>query len=298
MTLKEKELQAIDRLKTFEPTDEPYHLCYSGGKDSDVIRILAKLAGVKHEIHHNLTTVDAPETIAYIKSIPNIIIDKAKYKDGSVKTMWNLIPQKTLPPTRLMRYCCEELKEVGGEGRLKITGVRWAESKNRAENQGGISIIGKPRTTEKYLEQENIEYKKNKKGGIVLNLDNAESRRAVEFCYRTTATLVNPIIDWTDQDVWEFLKHYGCKSNPLYECGHGRIGCIGCPLGGYASMKKEFRIYPKYMQIYIHTFDKMIKVRLEQGKKTEWKSGEEVFYWWLNLDGSQMLFDGFEVLDI
>lgn len=71
----EKEKNAILRLKNFEPENEPYYLCYSGGKDSDVIRILSQLAGVKHEIHHNLTSVDAPETIHYIKSIPDVIID-------------------------------------------------------------------------------------------------------------------------------------------------------------------------------------------------------------------------------
>jgi len=47
----------------------------------------------------------------------------------------------------------------------------------------------------------------------------------VEHCYRTRKTMVNPIVDWTDEDVWEFLTHYGCKSNPLYECGFKRIGC-------------------------------------------------------------------------
>ena len=57
--LAEKERIAIERLKAFEP-DEPYYLCYSGGKDSDVIRILAQLANVKHELHHNLTSLDAP----------------------------------------------------------------------------------------------------------------------------------------------------------------------------------------------------------------------------------------------
>lgn len=55
----QKEHIAIERLKSFEPETEPYYLCYSGGKDSDVIRILAQLAGVKHEIHHNLTSVDS-----------------------------------------------------------------------------------------------------------------------------------------------------------------------------------------------------------------------------------------------
>ena len=46
--LKEKERKAIEALRMFEPEDEPYYLCYSGGKDSDCIRILAQLAGVKH----------------------------------------------------------------------------------------------------------------------------------------------------------------------------------------------------------------------------------------------------------
>lgn len=128
-----KEKTAIQRLKTFEPETEPYYLCYSGGKDSDVIRILAHLAGVKHEIHHNLTSVDAPETIRYVKSVPDVIIDIPHDKDGNRISMWSLIVKKGLPPTRLMRYCCSELKEQGGKGRIKITGVRSAESVNRAK---------------------------------------------------------------------------------------------------------------------------------------------------------------------
>lgn len=165
-SLKEKERIAIERLKTFAPNDgDSYYLCYSGGKDSDCIRILAALADVPHEIHHNLTTVDAPETIYYIKSIPGVIIDKATYKDGSPKTMWNLIPRKKLPPTRLMRYCCSELKEWGGKGRLKITGVRWDESTNRKKNGDVVKIIGKEKGTQKLLEQNGLNFLLTPKGG-------------------------------------------------------------------------------------------------------------------------------------
>lgn len=160
-----KEKKAIEALKMFEPWDEPYYLCYSGGKDSDVIRILAQLAGVKHDIVHNLTTVDAPETIQYIKTIPNVIINKARYADGSPKTMWNLIPRKGMPPTRLMRYCCAELKEQGGKGRLKITGVRAAESRNRALNGGEIKILGKPKTTAKFFNENDINFHLTNQGG-------------------------------------------------------------------------------------------------------------------------------------
>lgn len=161
----EKEKRAIEVLKAFEPENEPYFLCYSGGKDSDCIRILAQLADVKHDIVHNLTTVDAPETIQYIKSVPDIIINKARYADGSHKTMWNLIPKKTLPPTRVMRYCCSELKEQGGKGRLKITGVRKAESRKRNENGGLVKIIGKGKTVQRYMAENDVDFQLTNQGG-------------------------------------------------------------------------------------------------------------------------------------
>lgn len=282
------EKRAIEYLKVFEPTTEPYYLCYSGGKDSDVIRILASLAGVNHEIHNNHTTVDAPETVRYVRSIPNVIIHYPE------KTMWQLIQEKMMPPTRLMRYCCEELKERGGKGRMKITGVRKAESIKRANNGGLVKIIGKPKSIEKQAIQADIEYEKNQMGGIVLNHDNASTRQFVEQCYRTTSTMINPIVDWTDEDVWQFLKHYGCECNPLYRKGYCRVGCIGCPLGGAKSMKREFNDYPKHKEAYIRAFDKMIKRRIERGLPVVWNSGEECFTWWVGDDPKQIKFDFFE----
>lgn len=78
-----KEKRAIQYLKSFEPESEPYYLCYSGGKDSDTIRILSGLAGVKHDIVNNHTTVDAPETVRYIRSIPNVQIEYPEKRCGS-----------------------------------------------------------------------------------------------------------------------------------------------------------------------------------------------------------------------
>lgn len=291
MALTEIKVQrAIKALRTFEPEDEPYYLCYSGGKDSDCIRILAALAGVKHEIHHSLTTVDAPETVRYVKSIPGVIIDKARYKDGTQKTMWNLIPRKKMPPTRLVRYCCSELKEQGGKGRLKITGVRAAESLSRKVNGGEIKIIGKPVTVEKYLENSGIEYARTLKGGVILNFDNSESRRAVEHCYRTTSTMVNPILDWSGSDVWQFLDYYGCESNPLYRYGERRVGCIGCPMQGGKGMLSDFQTYPRYKRAYISAFDRMLKTL----DHSIYRDGYEVFNWWVQLPNyfpGQMSFD-------
>jgi phosphoadenosine phosphosulfate reductase len=283
-----KEKRAIQYLQAFEPQTEPYYLCYSGGKDSDVIRILASLAGVKHDIVNKHTTVDAPETVRYIRSIPNVIIERPK------KTMWQLIEDKGMPPTRLVRYCCAELKEHGGKGRVKITGVRKAESPSRAANSDLVQIIGKPKTIEKAAVEQGIDYDITPKGGIVLNTDNDENRQFVEQCYRTTATMINPIVDWENQDVWEFLHHYGCESNPLYQMGFCRVGCVGCPLGGYKSMKNEFARYPKYKEMYIHAFDRMIVKRNERGRPTVWKDGEECFTWWIGDDPNQVSFDDYD----
>jgi phosphoadenosine phosphosulfate reductase len=199
-----KEQKAIERLKTFVPEDG-YYLAYSGGKDSDCIKILAQCAGVKFEAVHNLTTVDAPETVRYVQSQPDIRIDKAYDKDGNHVTMWNLIVKKLMPPTRLARYCCSELKERGGIGRVVVTGVRWSESQRRKETADVIKIIGKPKATMKAADEIGIEYQQTYQDGIILNDDNDKNRRLVEHCYRTTKTMVNPIVDWSDYDVWAFF---------------------------------------------------------------------------------------------
>lgn len=290
----EKEQKAISRLKAFEPSDG-YYLAYSGGKDSDCIKILAQLAGVKFEAVHNLTTVDAPETVYYVKSQPDVRIDKAFDADGNHVTMWNLIVKKLLPPTRLKRYCCSELKERGGRGRVVITGVRWSESRKREENAGTVKIIGKPKTTQKLAKEIGANYSVTHQDGLIMNDDNDESRRMVEQCYRTTKTIVNPIIDWTDKDVWDFLQHYGCKSNPLYECGFKRIGCIGCPMGG-KHRYVEFERYPVYKQNYIAAFDRMLEHRKEIGKPASkgWETGLDVFRWWIGEDFTQITFDDLE----
>lgn len=119
----------LERLKEFEP-EEGYYLAFSGGKDSVVLLDLAKRAGVKFDAHYNLTTVDPPELVWFIRrQHPEVIIEKPKM------SMWQLIVANKVPPTRLMRYCCKELKERGGSGRLTLTGIRWSESTSRSKRR-------------------------------------------------------------------------------------------------------------------------------------------------------------------
>lgn len=152
--------KAIDALKTFEPP-EGYYVAFSGGKDSVVIKALCDMAGVKYDAHYRITSVDPPELVRFIKEKhPDVSMDYPRYSDGTVATMWNLIPKKRMPPTRLVRYCCDVLKESGGEGRMTVTGVRWAESNNRKNNQGKVTIYN----ADKELE-EHPDFTKTDRGG-------------------------------------------------------------------------------------------------------------------------------------
>ena len=150
--------KAIMRLQTYEP-EEGYYLCFSGGKDSCVIKALADMAKVKYDAHYSVSSVDPPELVRFIKDKhPDVAFDYPRDKDGKVVTMWNLIPTKTMPPTRIVRYCCAYLKEQGGKGRLKVTGVRWDESTRRKVSHGEVTFMDKKakKTVEKELSDEDF----------------------------------------------------------------------------------------------------------------------------------------------
>lgn len=123
----DKVVDAIALLREHEPP-EGYYLCFSGGKDSVVIYDLAVKAGVKFDAHHNITTVEPPQLMKFIRDYyPSVI------NEHPPTSMYKLIIKHKIPPLRNARYCCSELKERGGKGRVKITGIRAEESPRRAK---------------------------------------------------------------------------------------------------------------------------------------------------------------------
>lgn len=258
--------ESIRYLKAFEPP-EGYFLAFAGGKDSCVLKALCDMAGVKYDAHYSVTSVDPPELIRFIREYhPDVIFDYPREDpddpNSPVITMWNLIPMKKIPPTRLSRYCCERLKETAGIGRVVLTGVRRAESVRREKNRRLVHIGNNP------------------KRSVILNNDNEEAREMVENCYRSQKTVINPIINWLNEDVWEFIALYNVSYCILYDQGFKRIGCIGCPM---ADAEKEFERYPKYRDNYLRAFGRMIEARKEAGMKTnqDWSTPEKVMEWWL-----------------
>lgn len=115
----------------------------------------------------------------------------------------------------------------------------------------------------------------------MLNYDDAATRRVVEQCFRTAKVVVNPIVDWEDADVWEYLNDIErvphCK---LYDRGYKRLGCIGCPMSTQAA--EELDANPKYKANYLRAFGKMLEAREEAGLLTDaWSCAQDVMDWWL-----------------
>lgn len=232
----DKVQMAIDRLKHFEPP-EGYYLAYSGGKDSECILQLAKMAGVKYDAVYNWTTIDPPELFRHVQT-------KDVHIAHPEKSMYRLIREKRGLPTRQRRWCCAVLKERGGAGRFVMTGVRAAESQKRA------------------------------------------GRKMTETCFKDgTKRYMNPIIDWTDEDVWEFIGNEGIKYCSLYDEGFTRLGCVGCPLGTKHGQAREFERWPKIAAAWKRAVEDAFNADLADGdeylKKKGWTHWEQFWNWWI-----------------
>lgn len=113
--------------------------------------------------------------------------------------------------------------------------------------------------------------------------DNTTSRRMTELCMQKHKMVVNPIIEWTDHDIWEYIHAENIETCELYQCGYNRVGCVGCPMAG-KDRWREFSDFPQYKKLYLHAFDRMLKERERRGKEVKWKTAEEVFLWWMEDD--------------
>lgn len=120
-----------EKLALLMQPDYGYHVGFSGGKDSQAVLELVKMAGVKYRAVYNVTTNDPPENVYFIREhYPNV---EFSHPDT---TYLRLIEDNGLP-NRMARFCCRILKERSGIGFATITGVRHSESRNR----GGISLL-------------------------------------------------------------------------------------------------------------------------------------------------------------
>lgn len=282
------EEKAFMLLKMYEPlaldrNEKGYIVGYSGGKDSDALVELFYRSGVKHHIIHNHTTIDAPETVYYIRR--RFKEFEARGQTTEVikpkKNMFSLIVERGIFPTRLIRFCCSDLKEAKKPEYAHAVysfGVRKAESAKRKVNRDNVetrnSLKGKAKLF-KFDDQES--YKAQ-----LFHFDD-ENARLVTVCYTNNYTVINPMAYWTEAQVWSYLAECGLTKeniNPLYKQGAKRVGCLGCPMN--RKSKAELDRYPKYRALYVKAAQAILDGEKADKLKEYFKDGEEYVKWWLS----------------
>ena len=266
-----KEIQYFEKM-ALEYDSRGYGVCTSEGKDSRVLGHLFRRAGVKHFYLHNITGIDPPELIYFqrrnfqhYRDLGYLTYD-VMYK----QSMWALMERKKFPPLRQIRYCCSHLKEMDiPEKRdcLVCLGVRKAESHSRAQNRGELEIA-----------------QESKRKSILLSYDDHENRRTFELCYRDRQKRFNPIVRWSNEDIWNYSRYAKLEQCSLYAEGFSRLGCIACPMAREAGRRQELERWPGFRKLYLRTFEKMVETRRRQNMTVmnNGETAEEWFEWWLS----------------
>lgn len=228
-----------------------YYLAFSAGKDSQALYHIAELAGVKFDAHMNLTSVDPPEVIRFVKqAYPEVDLIKPK------KSIYQLAVEKAILPTMRVRWCCAEYKEKSGAGRVTLIGIRHQESARRAKRNeveiSGRKFSGTLEGLDEYRQELKAKRarRKSKKDGV--NITNADQEQTLGCISGKESILISPIIHWTEEDVWEFLnKVMEVPHCSLYDEGWHRIGCIGCPMSSAKQKQIENTRYPHVKRNWI-----------------------------------------------
>jgi phosphoadenosine phosphosulfate reductase len=250
---------AISLIQKTEPlalqySDEGFYVAFSGGKDSQVLLELVKMAGVRYTAHMQVTTVDPPELMKFVRTeYKEVVMHRAALN------MYDLIRKKKMLPMRHARFCCAYLKEQSGAGTVTLLGVRRQESSRRAK-RNEVEIF-------------------NHKFSGTLDQFNAFSETHITCVGGKDKVLVLPILQWTDKDVWAFIRERALPYCSLYEQQH-RIGCLFCPMAQTKQKIADYHRYPGVVKAYIKAIQYLID---NHGYCNSYKgiTAEQIFLMWI-----------------
>ena len=197
---------------------QPLEVCYSGGKDSDVILELAKMSGVDYRAIYKNTTIDPPGTIKHAR--------ENGVEIRQPKMTFREVLEKSGLPSRFRRSCCDKLKEYKILD-YAVIGVRRDESAKRAERYKEPEICrvyNKKEKTRQYLP--------------ILEWTAAD----IEAFIKEKGIRCHPL--YYDDDGTFHVER--------------RLGCLGCPLASKKQRMAEFKTYPAMAKFYIKGSQKFL----------------------------------------
>lgn len=229
----EFENEAIERIQKFARLSEKMGfipvLGFSGGKDSQVCYDLCKRSGIKFRAVFN-HCFESAETLKFIREQYPEIEWRREVKQGFFDNI--LRNHSGCLPTVEFAYCCTDYKHNAKYvDDASIVGVRRAESLKRANR--------------KVLETKNkTVLKKN---------DEKIKEFFSAHCIASGAPSeiqLKPIVDWSDSDVWGYIRRHNLPVNPAYKVQR-RVGCIICPKANFTSNYNVLIRYPKLIDCII-----------------------------------------------
>ena len=252
-------LQKAERLAMMYDADDGFYLAFSGGKDSQALYHIAELAGVRFKAHFSPTTVDPPQLLRFIRrQYPEVEFEKVD------KSIYQVAKEMGMVPTMRLRWCCAKFKEGSGAGKVTLTGVRHAESVKRAKRKevevSGHKFAGNLDEFNKWSDGKREKIARKFKN---LNQDefSREKEREIRCINGKDSIIINPIIEWRDADVWQFLnKVMEVPHCELYDppFNRHRIGCILCPMSSYKTKLRDIELYPYVKQKWLEVFEYFI----------------------------------------
>lgn len=259
-------MNAVTRLQKAEKIAKKMqctiYLGFSGGKDSQVLFHLADSINVQFVAMHFLTTIEPPELVRFIRRFyPSVQTVRQPLSMGRL-----IVKKKTLP-MRNIRYCCDYYKELKFPNSVVLTGIRREESMRRAQrNDFEIGSRNKER-------RESLSF---------ADLDDGQIEDIVSCIQGKDQVIINPIIDWSQQDVEYYLKEVlGVPKCELYKEGFQRMGCICCPMKGYKEKAQDVKRYPKYRDMFIRTIHRLRQECNYMSEHPE-LSDAQIFEWWIS----------------
>ena len=251
MDLYQLELEqiAIERIQKFAKIAEKMgfevRLGFSGGKDSQVCCDLCKRSGIEFRAFFN-HSFESNTTLRFIRKYYPEVIWRHDHPFGFIRNI--RINHKGLLPTSQRAFCCNDYKHNSKYiDECSVVGVRKAESAKRRKR---TAFETKNKTTMKLHKSLFSEYFE-------------------EHCQSTGShgiIQLKPIIDWTDENVWDYIKTHNIPVNPEYkECK--RVGCIVCPKANFKSNYISLLRMPKLIDAFIMARE---KAERSDGVKWDW----------------------------
>jgi len=211
---------------------------FSGGHDSTVALTLAVLAGLRNfrVLFIEVTGNTDWHNVQYVyKMCEKLgVLDQLVHAKRRDIDFWTALKKWGIPIPFYARWCLNE---------FKISQVR--------KYSGYLVITGVRRS-------------ESPRRGSLQFVDRILEHRQIA---------VNPVLDWTDEDIHDFMREYGIPENPCYDLFGHSGNCMFCPYYGKSIIEKTLRDP--------HWREKIVRGLLEANIRG--KYGRQIAQRWLDI---------------